>query len=168
MRKLLFALLSFSFLSLWLLSSSAAPPSDEKPYNPSIAGPSKEGEASLKRMRIPQGLEASLFAAEPLLANPVAFSFDEKGRCYVAETFRLHHGVTDNRSHMYWLDEDLACKTVEDRVAMYKKHLKAKFPTYEADEDRVRMVEDTRGEGRADRSTVFAGGFKTAATGIGA
>ena len=43
-----------------------------------------------------------------MLANPVSFAFDEKGRCFVAETFRLHHGVTDNRGHMNWLDDDLA------------------------------------------------------------
>ena len=35
----------------------------------------------------------------------MAFTFDEKGICYVAETFRMHHGVTDTRGHMNWLDD---------------------------------------------------------------
>ena len=39
------------------------------------------------------GLKVDLWAAEPLLANPVAFNFDEHGRAYVCETFRLHAGV---------------------------------------------------------------------------
>ena len=38
---------------------------------------------------MPAGLKVELFAAEPLLANPVAFCIDEQGRFYVAETFRL-------------------------------------------------------------------------------
>src|SRR5207244_12748479 len=99
-----------------------------------------------QRMKLPAGVKADLWAAEPHFANIVAFHFDEKGRCYVAETFRLHKGVTDNRSHTYWIDDDLAARTVADRVAMYKKHLKGKFPTYEIDHDRVRLVEATSGQ----------------------
>ena len=68
---------------------------------------------------------------------------------------------------MYWLDDDLACRTVADRVAMYKKHLKDKFPSYAIEQDRVRLVEDTEGTGRADKSTVFADGFTNVAAGLG-
>jgi quinoprotein glucose dehydrogenase len=103
-----------------------------------------------------------------MLANPVSFCFDEKGRCYVAETFRLHHGVPDNRDHMDWLDDDLAARTVEDRVAMYRKYLGDKFAEYETEHERVRLLEDTKGAGKADKATVFADGFKDAPVGIGA
>ncbi|HWG45196.1 MAG TPA: PVC-type heme-binding CxxCH protein [Gemmataceae bacterium] len=138
-----------------------------KPYSPHIAPASSEPAKAMKRFRLPKGMETRVWAAEPLLANPVAFCFDEKGRCYVAETFRLHHGVTDNRGHMNWLDDDLASRTVADRVAMYRKHLKEKFKTYESEHDRVRLLEDTKGAGVADRATVFADGFHHAADGLG-
>src|SRR5689334_17917072 len=105
MRKPLLAI-PLPLLSFWL--TLAAPQKDDKPYTPQVAPASKEAEQSLRRMRIPKGFESSLFAAEPMLANPVAFSIDEKGRFFVAETFRLHRGVTDNRSHMDWLDDELA------------------------------------------------------------
>ncbi len=36
---------------------------------------------------IAPGFKVTLWAAEPLLANPVAVSFDERGRLYVAETY---------------------------------------------------------------------------------
>ena len=118
--------------------------------------------------RVAKGLKLELFASEPLLANPVAFAFDEKGRVYAVETFRLHHGVTDNRGHMSWLDDDLASKTVADRVAMYKKHLGKEAATYGTEHDRIRLIEDRDGDGRADHATVFADGFNGLADGLAA
>ena len=111
-----------ALLSLCLLVGFALSPAADPPYQPKIA-PASDGPAkSMKKIRVPKGLDISLFAAEPHLANPVAFCIDEKNRFYVAETFRLHHGVTDIRGHMNWLDDDLACRTVADRVAMYMKY----------------------------------------------
>ena len=153
-----------------LVCALVAPPSVEsqQPYNPKIAGPSDEGLKAIKRIRVPADCRVDLWAAEPLLANPVAFTFDEKGRCFVAETFRLHAGATDNRNHMYWLDDELACRTVADRVAVLKKHLKDKFDTYAIEHDRVRMIWDSTGKGKADKATVFADGFNKHEAGIGA
>ena len=113
-------------LALPLLGFLAFLPAAE-PYNPPIKPASDEGVRAIKRFHMPKGVEARLWAAEPFCANPVAFCFDEKGRCFLAETFRLHKGVTDNRKHMNWLDDDLASRTVEDRVALYHKYLKDKF-----------------------------------------
>ncbi|MCI0745562.1 MAG: HEAT repeat domain-containing protein [Verrucomicrobia subdivision 3 bacterium] len=45
------------------------------------------GEAAIKRMQMPPGCKANLFASEeefPLLANPVQMAFDTKGRLWVA------------------------------------------------------------------------------------
>ncbi len=159
-----------------LVCSLATPPSaesqpaekDRSPYNPKLHGPSNEGEKAIKRFRVPADCRVELWAAEPLLANPVAFAFDEQGRCFVAETFRLHSGVTDNRNHMYWLNDDLASRTVADRIAMYRKHLKGKtYDSYSIDHDRIRLVWDSTGKGRADKSTVFADGFHHVEDGIG-
>jgi quinoprotein glucose dehydrogenase len=172
MRRLSILVLSIPCLMLALLAVQGVPQEGghdpTKPFEPKIAAASKEPEQAMKRIRVPAGMKVELFAAEPLLANPVAFCFDEKGRCYVAETYRIQHGVTDNRGHMYWLDDDLASRTVADRVTMYKKHLKEKFSTYEIAHDRVRLIEDTKGSGVADKATVFADGFHFAADGIGA
>jgi quinoprotein glucose dehydrogenase len=151
--------------SLGIVMAGAEPPA---PYKPTIAAASDAAQQALKRIQKPEGVVGTLWAAEPLMANPVCFCFDEKGRCYVAETYRLHKGVTDNRLNMKWLDDDLASRTVSDRVAMYKKYLKEKFPTYETEHDLVRLLEDTKGAGVADKSTVFADGFHQAADGIGA
>jgi quinoprotein glucose dehydrogenase len=138
-------------------------------YKPKVAGASPEAAVAAKSIRLAPGLKIELFASEPLLANPVAFCIDERGRFYVAETFRMHAGVTDNRSHMNWLDADMAAKTVADRVAMYKKFLSPdEFKGYQVEHERVKLIEDRDGDGKADHATVFADGFKDAADGIGA
>ena len=73
-----------------------------------IAPASNEGEQALKRMKLPPGLVATLWAAEPMLANPVAFNFDEKGRIFVAETYRYRSSVLDIRDYMWTLEAELA------------------------------------------------------------
>src|SRR5262245_47883037 len=90
-------------------SSLAAEPSE-----PHVAPASEDGERALSRIRTPAGLKLALWAAEPILANPVAISVDERGRIYVAETYRQKHGAEDNREHGHWLDDDLAATTIED------------------------------------------------------
>lgn len=137
-------------------------------YNPMIKGASAEPAATLKRIKLPEGFSTRVFASEPLLANPVAFTLDTQLRCYVAETFRLHAGVTDIRNHMDWLDDDLACRTVADRDRMYQKKLGAKASTYGEHHDRVRVLFDSDGDGVADKADVFADGFKNRVDGIGA
>jgi quinoprotein glucose dehydrogenase len=140
-----------------------------KAYDPPVAGTSDEGARAIARFKGPKGVRVELFAAEPLLANPVAFGFDERGRVFVAETFRHGAGVEDIRGHMNWLDEDLACRTVEDRVAMLKRHMTPEaFAAFAVEHDRLRLVEDTDGDGKADKVSVFADGFNSVATGIGA
>src|SRR6516225_7230994 len=150
-----FALLALPLLLAGTLLNAGGQADDKDPYADKLAKPSDEWKKTVQRLQLPAGVKADLWAAEPLVANIVSFAFDERGRCYVAETFRLHRGVTDNRGHMSWLDDDLAARTVGDRIAMYKKHLKERFATYAKESDRVRLVEDSKGTGRADRARVF-------------
>ena len=122
----------------------------------------------MQRFELAAGIEVSLFAAEPLLANPVCLTIDEKGVVYVGETFRHHAGVTDIRERMSWLEDDLASKTVADRLAYMRKHAGPNFDDYAGEQDRVRRIVDNDGDGVADHATVFAGGFDRHETGIGA
>ncbi|WP_425614758.1 PVC-type heme-binding CxxCH protein [Anatilimnocola sp. NA78] len=152
------------FASLLVINSVQAVP----PEAPKIAGESKDGEQSLQGFKVPEGFERQLFAAEPLLANPVAFTIDHRGRIFVCETFRQSKGVEDNRSHAHWLDDDLAAQTVEDRLAYVKKHLGKKAEDYTKYDDRIRLVTDTDGDGKADKSSVFVDGFNEIVDGTGA
>ncbi|MCA9071028.1 MAG: PQQ-dependent sugar dehydrogenase, partial [Planctomycetaceae bacterium] len=137
-------------------------------YQPKIAGPSKEGELAIQGFKIPEGMQGKLVAAEPDLANPVAFCIDAQGRFYICETFRQKKGVEDNRGHMNWLHDDLAAQTVEDRLAFFRKHLKAKVEDYAKEQDRIRLLTDTDGDGTIDQATIFADGFNNILDGTGA
>jgi quinoprotein glucose dehydrogenase len=137
-------------------------------YDPKVKPASAEPLEAMSRLKLPKGFQVSLFAAEPMLANPVTFALDEKNRVYVIETYRVNAGAEDNRGHMTWLDDDLASRTVADRIAMYKKHLGANTKRLEAEHDRIRLIEDVDGDGKADKSTVFADGFNHMEDGIAA
>ena len=83
--------------------------------SPVSAWAQKSGdELSIDAIRHPENLELSLWASSSQLANPVAFSIDNEGTMFICETFRQNQGVEDNRSHMDWLDDDLAAQTLED------------------------------------------------------
>src|SRR3954466_600865 len=71
---------------------------------------SADAEVAAKAIHLPKGFSITAVASEPHLANPVAFCFGPKGRIFVAETYRVHAGVEDNRLHMDWLDDDLAAR----------------------------------------------------------
>jgi quinoprotein glucose dehydrogenase len=136
-------------------------------YHPLVAPPSNEGREAIGNFQIVEGVEAELVAAEPLLANPVAFYLNNQGQLYVAETFRHFAGVTDMRDHTEWLSDDLDNRTIEDRLIAMKRNLGTEFASYTVDHDRIRMLIDTDGDGKFDTASVFADGFKDALAGIG-
>jgi quinoprotein glucose dehydrogenase len=136
---------------------------------PEVAEASSEGEEAMQVIRFPEGWEIELFAAEPNVANVVAFDIDHAGRIYVAETYRQNRGVTDNRGHdEKWLLADLAAETVQDRIDYHRELLGDAVVTYEQYDDRVRRLEDTNGDGKADSSVVVANGFNHLEEGTGA
>ena len=78
-----------------------------------------------------KGFEARLFASEPEVVNPVAMTWDDRGRLWVIELYEYPLGTKPG----------------------------------EKGRDRIKILEDTDGDGRADSVKVFADGF-TLATGL--
>jgi len=81
--------------------------------------PATAPEEAISTFKIKPGFRIEIAAAEPLVFDPIAMSFDEDGRCYVLEM----------RDYSERRPERLG---------------------------RVRLLEDTNGDGRFDKSTVFA------------
>lgn len=79
---------------------------------------------TVSRMKVAPGFSVKLFAAEPLMTNPIAMTIDGKGRVWIIESFE------------------------------YPK----RTPKGKAPRDRIVILEDTDGDGIADKRTVFAEG----------
>jgi quinoprotein glucose dehydrogenase len=137
-------------------------------FVPKIADASPEAEKSIQSFKIIPELKLRLWAAEPLLANPVAFATDEKGRWYVAETFRLHAGVSDIRAHMDWLEAELSSKDLDAFLAILKGDPKVDLAKNAQNSERVQLLWDSKGAGKADSSKIFAEGFNGPLDGIAA
>lgn len=173
---MMFIALAVAMGHLQRVPSQETPPTESAstaaavPADPEIRPASDEAEEAIGSFRIPEDMQLELVAAEPLLANPVAFCVDDTGRIFVAESFRQEEGrgIEDNRGHMDWLDDDLAAQTVDDRLAYLQKHLGPRLREYGIHQDRVRLLTDTDGDGRMDDATVFADGFHHVLEGTGA
>lgn len=93
--------------------------------------PALSPEEAQAKFTLPPGFEIRLFASEPEVVNPVAMTWDERGRLWVVELYEYPLGAKPG----------------------------------EKGRDRIKILEDTDGDGRADKVTVFADGFSLA-TGI--
>ncbi|QDU25228.1 Membrane bound L-sorbosone dehydrogenase [Anatilimnocola aggregata] len=88
-----------------------------------LPGPALTPAEAIKKMTVLPGFTVELVASEPDIVNPVAMTFDERGRAWITESFE--------------------------------------YPRREPGpgRDRVKVIEDTDGDGKADKFTVFAEGL---------
>ena len=146
-------------LPLVAVDSGNTPVSQQvKVASPLVQEASAKGAQALSGLQLPDGIKASLWASEPLFADPVAMSFDGQGRLYIAEHHRNRHGTEDTREHQVWLDEDRASRSVEERLAFMQRHAGKGAPAmsfYTELPDRFVRVSDADGDGKADRSEVL-------------
>lgn len=133
---------------------------------PVIEEASSDAELALQQIQIPEGMEVSLWAAEPMLANPVAFAFDEHGRLFVSETYRYGSSTLDIRGYMGMLEEDMAFRTVEDRTQGIIDLFGDDAPNFAIESEILRLVQDTDGDGKADFSSAYADGFNSSVDGV--
>ncbi len=92
---------------------------------PPVAWAQVSPEKSAAMVKPAEGLQATLFASEPMVNNPTNIDVDSRGRVWVAEgqNYRMTH--------------------------------RKELPRIEG-ADRIKILEDTDGDGKADKVTVFA------------
>ena len=152
-------------------------------------------EVALRKFTVAPGLKVDLFAAEPDVRNPVALSIDERGRVFVVESDRRRSSVFDIRGHKDWLEADFSFRTVGERAEFLKQQVSPTNPAVikrltgsdgngsfadfnkdgvidwrdlEVQTERIRLLEDTNGDGRADRASIFADDFTNIVAGVAA
>lgn len=140
----------------------------DRTSTPLLAPDSSEGTNRIRQFKLAPGLKVDLWAAEPMLANPVAFSIDGKGRVFTSETYRYRSSVLDIRHYMFMLEDDLASRNITNRLEMIRKWFGPEGEkALSAETEVIRQIEDTDHDGKADTSTVFADGFNSPLSGIG-
>lgn len=127
-----------------------------------------EAAEATRKFQLAPGLKLDVWAAEPQLSNSVAFSFDHRGRVFLAQSDRWAISVFDITAHTNWLLQDLSFRTVADRTAFLRHQFATNLGFLTQESEVIRMVEDTDGDGRADFSTVVAEGFNSMADGTAA
>ena len=80
---------------------------------------------AVKKMSIPNGFDVSIFAAEPDLAEPIAFCFDDRGRLWVVENmnYRTRREHTDDKVTRIQILEDTDSDGVFDKKKTFASDL---------------------------------------------
>ena len=121
-------------LAFAAIGATAAQPTSQQVSEADLPRiPPTEPAVALGTFRLAQGCQLELVAADPLVSDPVDACFDEFGRMYVAEM----HGYPFSQEPTR-LNPDGGGKP---------------------DAGIIRLLEDTDGDGRMDRSVVFADGL---------
>lgn len=118
----------------------------------------------LEQFSLQEGFEIELFAAEPLLQDPVDMEIDEDGRLFVVEMpgYPLDLGRTGRIKQLLDTDQDgYPDKSIvfADSLLLPTGIMRWKQGFIVTDPPDVLYLEDTNGDGQADRREVLLTGF---------
>lgn len=105
---------------------------------------------AVRRMTLPDGFEAQLVAAEPLVRQPVAIEFDDRGRLWVIQYLQY-----PNPAGLKRVKVDRYSRTEYDKQPDPP-------PRGPRGEDRITILTDTDGDGVADQAKDFVSGLNLA------
>ena len=87
------------------------------------------------KLKVAEGFEIQLFASEPMINKPINLAQDERGRIWVSSTVEYPYAAKQDR----WIDP--------------------KGSRVRDSHDAIKILEDTDGDGKADKVTDFADGL---------
>lgn len=105
---------------------------------------------SQRCFQLPDDLRIEPVASEPLIADPTAITFDEKGRLFVCEL----HGY-NLEGHLDIVELNKTGK-LDRKIRRIPASPKAKAEAHKQFSGTVKLLTDTNGDGRMDRATVWA------------
>src|SRR5450755_4456427 len=120
---------------------AATSPSFAQGYSPDIAA---------RKMTLADGFEVTLVGSEPAVRQPVCIEFDDRGRLWVVQYLQY-----PNPAGLKRVKVDRYSRTVYDRVPEPP-------PKGPKGDDRITILIDHKGEGRADEAKDFITGLNLA------
>ncbi|MFN0067886.1 MAG: PVC-type heme-binding CxxCH protein, partial [Limisphaerales bacterium] len=130
--------------------------------------PAMSPEDARKAFVVPPGFQVRLFASEPEVVNPVAMSFDERGRLWVLELYEYPLGTKpgekgrDRIKILEDTDADGRADTVKvwaDGMTLATGLVLGNGGAYVGEAPNLWFLQDTDGDGRADKKTALLTGF---------
>jgi len=126
-------------------------------------------EDSRKHIQLPDGFEAVLFAAEPNIINPIAFSWDERGRLWVVQSQDYPHDLAnDVGGDRITICEDTDGDGKADKFIDFATEQRlstgitiVKGGAIVAQAPEMVFLDDTDGDDKMDKRTVLFDGFGT-------
>ncbi|MDZ4701351.1 MAG: HEAT repeat domain-containing protein [Rhodothermales bacterium] len=166
-------------LLLAACSSEPAVPLQITTLDPDAAKLEADSILATASVQLADGLSLSLWASERLMADPIALAFDNRGGAYITRTHRIEHSEFDIRGYREWMIESISWQSPEDRRTFLHRELAPErsaenswFPDLNGDgshdwrdltveQEEIYRIEDTSGDGVADRSQRYVAGFNT-------
>ncbi|HEV7223489.1 MAG TPA: PVC-type heme-binding CxxCH protein, partial [Pirellulales bacterium] len=150
------------------LALAAAPAADDVlPHRQTKPpGPPLSPAEAVAKMTVPQGFSVELVASEPQIVNPVAMTFDERGRIWVTESFEYPRREPGPGRDRIKVLEDTDRDGKIDKVTIFAEGLN--IPSgiavgaggvWVANAPDILFMQDADGDGRADKQEVVVTGF---------
>ena len=122
--------------------------------------PCPSPEEARAKMSVPEGYEVRCWAHEPMIVNPVAMTWDARGRLWVVEGYEYPNG-SEFKNNAFGSeakdDQYHAVPTVCQAKDNPLNAMRADHPPIP--KDRIVILEDTDNDGVADKRTVFLEGL---------
>ncbi len=128
-------------LTCWIVQQVSAQSTNGRGLSP---------DESIRAMKVASGFRVESVAAEPLVRQPVAMEFDDRGRLWVLQYLQY-----PNPADLKRVSVDRYSRTVYDRVPEPP-------PKGPKGADRLTILEDTDGDGRMDHAKDFVAGLNLA------
>jgi len=131
-----------------------------------MPGPALTPQEAIQKMTVPPGFTVELVAGEPDIINPVAMTFDERGRIWITESVEYPRSSAGKGKDRIKILEDTDGDGKIDKVTVFAEGLN--IPSgiavghggvWVANAPDLLFMQDTDGDGKADKVEVVATGF---------
>ncbi len=155
-------------LTIFAAGAGAAPGRQLTGQHAPATTPALSPADAQKKFTVPDGFEVRLFAAEPMVINPVAMTWDERGRLWVVELFEYPLGAKKGEKprDQVKILEDTDRDGRADKVTVFADGLNlatgialGNGGAYVGQAPHLFFLKDTNGDDKADEKQIVLTGF---------